>query len=299
MYRFLVALRTAAVALVVGLSAIATPSSAWAGSTAPTHAGALTTSATQVLPRATVRLAGKLPPLAARRVVLQRYRTGLWVSLAAKKSTRLGRFAFTTTVPATAGTARYRVYAPRKRVAGKMRRAVATPTRSVRVVAGPATTPTPPPTATPPAPPTTGTALAPFPVGTTFTLGDWNVRLGTTDTDAWPEIASASLLNLPPLPGWSYVTVPVTFTNAAQTAKTPATDVVIEFLGSDHVVYNNNLGAQTCGLVMNAVSTITALTSGGSATGTQCAVVPTSSIEGGLWRLHTSDLSTERFALMR
>jgi hypothetical protein len=242
-----------------------------------------------------VKLTGKLPPKAGRRVVLQRYRSGLWISLAAKKSTRLGKFTFTTAVPARTGTTKYRVYAPRKHAAGKMRRAVVTPARAVRVVASSTTPPPAPPTGTPPAP---GTALTPFPVGTTFTLGDWNLSLGTTDTDAWPDIALANLFNLPPLPGWSYVTVPVAYTNAGQTAKTPSSDVVIDFLGSDHAVYDD-LGTQTCGVVANAVGNINDLYPGGSATGTQCAVVPTSSVEGGLWRIRTGDLATERFVPIR
>ena len=280
----LATLRAASLAVIAAVSvAVSSPQAAVAAT--PT-VGSLTTSASRVLAGATVKVAGKLPPRAARPVVLQRYTAGSWARLASKKSTRSGTFAFSTRVPSKPGTvAQYRVYAPRARVAGKFARASVTPVRSVRVLA-------------PTAPPAPGTRLNPYPSGTSFGLGSWNFRLATSDTDAWPEIAATNMFNDPPRAGWSYITVPVTFTYLGSGSERPWLSTTIDFLGSDNVVYND-FSDQSCGVVPNDVTDINDLYPGGSATGNECAVVPTSAVEGGKWRVRTDFTDAERFVAIR
>ncbi|WP_426241992.1 hypothetical protein [Nocardioides sp. LHG3406-4] len=136
-------------------------------------------------------------------------------------------------------------------------------------------------------PPALGTRENPFPIATGFTQGDWGLVLSPTDTDAWPEIRTANMFNEAPLNGWAYVTVPVTFTYRGATQEAPWLDVDIDFLGSDGVIYDRMSGDQWCGVIPNSSDDIDDLYPGASATGNECAVVPTSAIVGGLWRIST------------
>ena len=92
---------------------------------APAVAGSLTASATSVLAGSSVELRGKLPPRASRPVVLQRSVAGSWVRVADRDSSARGGFRFMVTVDE--GTSRYRVLAPRTKIAGSWSPAVVTP----------------------------------------------------------------------------------------------------------------------------------------------------------------------------
>ena len=149
------------------------------------------------------------------------------------------------------------------------------------------------------APPAPGSRSNPYQVGSTFGLGDWNLQFGTADTDAWPEIAAQNSFNDPPLPGWSYVTVPVTFTRLGTTSAPPWVDTTVDFLGSNNVIYNE-WSDQSCGVLPNDATSINDLYPGGTAAGNDCAVVPTSAIEGGMWRVRSSSAyGIERFVAIR
>lgn len=291
-------LRVAAVASTVALSTlIAIPQSADA---AVRTAGSLAASASTRPAATTVKLTGKLP-VARRLVALQRSTGGAWVKIASIRSSTLGKFSFTTRVPSKVGTkAKYRAYGPQARVSGKMQRAVVTPVRTVTVVALPVATPPPPPAPpAPPAAPALGSRTNPYPMGYNFALGDWSFRTGTSDTDAWPEIALENMFNDAPLPGWSYVMVPVTFTYVGATSARPWLATDVDFLGSNNVVYNG-FSDQSCGVIPNDADNISDLYPGGAATGNECAVVPTSVIEGGKWRIRTdSAYGIERFVAIR
>ncbi|WP_296605777.1 amidase family protein, partial [Nocardioides sp.] len=135
--------------------------------------------------------------------------------------------------------------------------------------------PTPPTPPTPPAPPapTPGSIGAPYAIGQEFRLGSWQVALGTTDTDAWPEISAENMFNDPPQAGWSYVTVPGTFGNVGADEGSPFWDLDVEFLGGDRVVYNALSGDQWCGVVPDTWSDIGDIYPGGSSSGAVVSVI--------------------------
>jgi len=98
-------------------------------------AGSLTVSVTSAAPSTRVTLRGKVPPKAKRAVKLQTDRSGSWKVLATGKTSKKGKFRFATTLPAAPGGYRYRVLAPRTKIAGASYPKVVTPTRTVTVVA--------------------------------------------------------------------------------------------------------------------------------------------------------------------
>jgi hypothetical protein len=137
-------------------------------------------------------------------------------------------------------------------------------------------------------------------VGYNFALGTWNFRLGTADTDAWPEIQAVDVSNLEPLPGWSYVMVPVTYTYLGGTSARPWVDTTVDFLGSNNVIYDEWSTVENCQLFANDTFDIADLYPGGAAAGNNCAVVPTSAVEGGMWRVRSlSAPGIERFVAIR
>ncbi|MCW2824588.1 MAG: hypothetical protein JWQ91_1505 [Aeromicrobium sp.] len=130
-----------------------------------------------------------------------------------------------------------------------------------------------------------GSRTNPVPVRTPFASGAWTFVLDPTDTDAWPEIRSANMFNDPPLPGYSYVMVAATVTYRGAETGTPWLNTSAEFLGSNGIVYNKLSGDQWCGVVPQSMSDVNDMYPGASVRGNYCAVVPTSAIAGGLWRV--------------
>ncbi len=136
---------------------------------------------------------------------------------------------------------------------------------------------------------------SPYSAGTSFTLGSWTLRLGHTVTDAWPQIQQENMFNDPPNPGWSYVMVPVTFTHLASEPEVPWVETRINFVGSNGVVYSDFENSQSCGVVPNQTLDIGDMYRGATATGNECAVVPTSVISGGVWRVETDVWNVYRY----
>jgi hypothetical protein len=121
------------------------------------------------------------------------------------------------------------------------------------------------------------------------------MSLAAADTDAWPEISAENMFNDAPEPGWSFVTVPVTYTNIGTTAEQPWWETDVDFVGSNGVVYDNGSGDQYCGVVPDQAMDIDDMYPGATATGNECVVVPTAYVAGGLWRVRGSYSATPVF----
>jgi hypothetical protein len=232
-----------------------------------------------------VDFTGKLPTKVKRPVILQRKTSGGWVKVASDRTTRRGKFSIRQSVPGTAGIYPFRVAAKKYDAGRKTYKALKTPTVKVTVTAAPAPAPPPPTTPTPPPPPAPGSRENPYLINTPFQAGPWQFVVGAADFDAWPEIQAENPFNEPPAPGWSYVTVPVTFTYLGADTGLPWLDTEVDFVGNDGVVYDDGLFGQDCGVVPDSVYDIGELYPGATATGLECVAVPTSAISGGLWRV--------------
>ena len=290
----------------------ATLGAAPAGAAKVDVGGSLKTSTPVVESGAQVVFTGKLATRLKRSVQLQRKVGSRWTVVARASSTRRGAVTLTVQGPTTSGKHLFRLDAPAVTMQGKRLAATRTPTASISVVAAtPAPTPTPTPTPTPsptptptpaptptptPAPtPIPGSRPNPFAIGTSFISGDWTFSLAATDTDAWPEIMAENMFNDPPPAGWSYITTPVTVTYRGAGSEKPWLETYVQFVGTNGVVYTDYSSTSTCGVVPNENDDLPEMYAGGSATGNACAVVPTSYIAGGLWRVRGSYSATPVF----
>jgi hypothetical protein len=265
------------IAMAAGLFASATVATADAA-TKPKSKPSLSVSAAAVASGKPVKFSGKLGVGQMRSVLLQEKRWNGWVTVADKISSTSGTFSFTykPTVVSTT-TLAYRVFAPSfygLNNASKVvkRAAITTPITKVRVT-----------------PPVGIASSNPYAAGKPFALGRWGFVLGKTDTDAWPEIQVADPSNTEPQAGWSYVMTPVTFTNKTSGTAKPSLNTLLQFLGNDGATFDDNPDDQTCGTLPQSALDLPDLAPGASATGNVCAVVLTSAIAGGVWRVQAFD----------
>lgn len=221
-----------------------------------------------------VTITGRLATKLKRTVVLQQRTKGTWTTAVTKRSAKSGRFTVKVAMPAKPGKVRLRAVAPAVSVAGRRYRAALSKTLVLKVVADD----------DPAVPGGPGSVEDPYAVGEAFSVGSWGFAFGETDTDHWPEIqASGSTATEAPEPGWSYLTVPVTFTNRTGASKTPYYETYVEFLGNDGETYDDSSDDQWCGQIPGSFIEIGSLGPGQSATGLACVVVPTAAISRGMW----------------
>ena len=284
-------LRRVAAAVTVAAVLTAVPGTP---ATAAQTGGTLKVSKSSVTVATSVDFSGKLPTKVKRPVILQRKTSRGWVKAASDRTSRMGKFSIRQAVPGTAGIYPFRVAAKKYDAGRKTYKALKTPTVKVTVTAAP--TPTPPPP-TPPPPPAPGSRENPYLINTPFQVGSWRFILGAADFDAWPEIQAENEFNDPPPPGWSYVTVPVTYTYLGPETGSPFWDTDVEFVGNDGIVYDDGVSDQWCGVVPNDVLDLGEMYAGASAYGLDCVPVRTSAIAGGTWRV--SDEWADGYAFVR
>lgn len=126
----------------------------------------------------------------------------------------------------------------------------------------------------------TGTRTSPYAVGQTFRNGDWYLRFGAADTDAWPEIEAENMFNDPPASGGRFVMAPLWVKKAGADKGTPWLNVTVEFLGKNGRIYDGS-----CGVLPNSMMDVADMYPGASATGNVCVEVPATEISGGRWRV--------------
>lgn len=255
--------------------------------TAVATAGSLRASATSVTAGALITFSGELPTKVRRPIVLQRKTASGWSRVKAGKTSRKGKIAIAALASSVAGKYSYRVAAPREVIGRKTFKALKTPAAPLTVVV---LSPAPPPAPTlsaptPPVPPAPGSRENPLAVNTPFQSAWWRFNIGSADFDAWPEIAAENMFNDPPAPGWSYVTVPVTYTYLGADTGHPFWDTDLEFVGNDGLVYDEGVADQYCGVVPNQTSDMADMFAGATATGNECVPVPAHAIAGGHWRV--------------
>ena len=100
-------------------------------------AGRLTLTSASVVQGGVVTAKGWLPPRAARTVLLQRRTSWGWSALDRSKTTDRGRFSFTYSADIAPGRILVRVFAPRRKIDGKVFHMVKTPRRYLVVKAEP------------------------------------------------------------------------------------------------------------------------------------------------------------------
>jgi hypothetical protein len=217
-------------------------------------------SSSRVAPGAGLRISGRVPASTSRPVQLQARTGQAWKKVGTSRTRRSGAFAFRTEAPARPGTVRYRVVAP------KARTSPATTTRAVVV-----TVFDPP-----------GSRTNPYRLGQTFRVGDWHVRVQSTDYDSYPE-SDHDIVD-PPEPGWTFVSHLTTYTYRGEGGSTPDMDLSIDFLAADNRVYDAYSGGNVCGNAEPDADDLNDLYAGATATAHDCVSVPTALARGGLWR---------------
>ncbi len=158
------AVTSVALALAAGMAAVSSAELADRESR-EAAAGSIKLSASQVTLGSKVKVTGKLPPKAKRKVVLQDKSGGTWKTVASKKTSKKGKFSFSYK-PTTAGTHVLRVKAPKAKIDGTTYPAVTTKTKTLTVTTStpsPTPTPTPTPSGSPSQTPTTSPTPTPTP----------------------------------------------------------------------------------------------------------------------------------------
>jgi hypothetical protein len=237
-------------------------------------AGTLRVSDRSIFPGDKVTFIGQLGSrVTEQRVNLQMYRNGKWRNIEGRYSGKAGKFRLREPLDYPVGTYRFRVMGvPGYLTAGAPR--TVTPTVKVNIVAKP------------------GSLDAPWRPGQLITGGGWRLTLGTTDTDSWPELYATWNESKPPPPGYSYISVPIAFTRTGPGSSHAGYANSLKFVGSDKAVYGQGTdvnGAEYYCSLSNDWEDAPELYTGGSGSGSECLLVPTAAIAGGLWRLEDND----------
>jgi hypothetical protein len=146
-----------------------------------------------------------------------------------------------------------------------------------------------------------GSREAPWRPGQPLELTDWRAILAATDTDAWPEIQATQSEEDAPPPGWTYITVPMTFTRTGPGSGNAWVDLTLDFVGSDGVVYSSfttvNDVEYSCYLPSDWIRA-PELYAGSTATATDCMLVPQAAVAGGLWRMSGDYEDPDQFVMI-
>jgi uncharacterized Zn-binding protein involved in type VI secretion len=161
----------------------------------------------------------------------------------------------------------------------------------------PTTTPTP--TAEPAA--SVGTREAPLAIGESRKVSDesaWTVALTASNLDAAPAILAADQYASGPAEGESFITGTFTITvdgaaiaaqgsDLANDGADPAMSLFMEYVAADGTSYD-----QTSGSMCNTQNSLwnqgAVFQDGASVSGDACIAIPTSAVQGGLWRVSNS-----------
>jgi hypothetical protein len=141
-----------------------------------------------------------------------------------------------------------------------------------------------------------GTRGNPVPAGTTVRVGDWEVSLGPTDTDAAAEIAAGSVLEQAPPPGHRLVLVTVNVTYVGTDSGNPLFNLSITFLGSA----GNTFGATDNGgpyVTPTPLSRVGEMFPGAAGAGGVAVSAPEGQVGGGAWIVESGATGRTFFAL--
>lgn len=114
--------------------------------------------------------------------------------------------------------------------------------------------------------------------GSAARAGDWQVRVLSTNPDAWPVILAENRFNDPPDTGWQYFIVEVEVAYLGEGSATPYRDVEIGAIGAARVVRSDG-----CGVVPNDYDDyeFTEMFTGGSIRANICYPMLVSEISAG------------------
>ncbi|MDT3438321.1 hypothetical protein [Pseudofrankia sp. BMG5.37] len=134
-----------------------------------------------------------------------------------------------------------------------------------------------------------GTRENPVPAGTTVKIGDWQVSLGPTVQNATDQVRGENQFNEPPAAGRQFVMVPVTLVYKGSKSGTPLVDLSIKFLGSGGNTFGSG-GSQDdyCGVIPNPIDNLSEMFPDATASGNECASVPSDQVASGLWIVEQS-----------
>lgn len=141
-----------------------------------------------------------------------------------------------------------------------------------------------------------GTRQNPLDPGVAFSVADWTVQLGTTNTDAGEIVAAENQFNEPPAEGRQFVMVEVVVTYAGDGSGQPWIDLGFAFYGSGGNTFGSAFSTDDdCGVIPDDMFEIGEMFPDASATGNVCASVPTDQVDGGAWIVEdTFSLDSDR-----
>lgn len=136
-----------------------------------------------------------------------------------------------------------------------------------------------------------GTHDAPLVVGSVANLGIWDVTLAASDFNAWdtvsPEFDEFDKKYYAPAEGESWVMAP------AKVTYTGAESGQVHHLDWSYISKSGNAYSDECSYshLPGGIDNSAGLLTGDSAAGNVCVVVPTTDIDGGVWRIDTFNAS--------
>lgn len=128
-----------------------------------------------------------------------------------------------------------------------------------------------------------GTRGNPVPAGTVVRIGDWQVKLGATNTNANEIVAAENQFNEPPAEGRQFVMVPVDLVYKGTESGFPNVNLLIQFLGAGGNTFGAADTAAYCGVIPNDLSNAGEMFPGAAASGNVCLGVPSDQVGGGAW----------------
>ncbi|HZK04693.1 MAG TPA: hypothetical protein VFC82_02470 [Actinomycetaceae bacterium] len=129
-----------------------------------------------------------------------------------------------------------------------------------------------------------GTREAPFSPGSTASIGDYEVSLGSAILNANEMVAQENQFNDPPAEGRQFVLVPVTATYTGDESGTAWVDLSIQFVGAGGNTFGDGMDDH-CGVIPNSLTDQGEMYGGATVEGNACVSVPSDQVEGGTWVL--------------
>lgn len=125
-----------------------------------------------------------------------------------------------------------------------------------------------------------GSFATPYEVGQTFEAGDWLIKAGPTDSDAWAKIKKANKGNKAPRKGWQYAMVPLTVTFTGDHSRNPYWDLDWNIL-----VNKMEFFADDCGVLPNDLGNVGYMDSWDTVTANVCVAIPAKYESWGFWQI--------------
>lgn len=126
-----------------------------------------------------------------------------------------------------------------------------------------------------------GTRSNPLPVGQTARVGDWEITVTGSNTDAADEVEAENEFNEPPAEGRQFVLVGLRATYVGDDSGSFIGDLIYQYVGAGGNTFGGGATEDYCGVIPNDIEQTGETFPGATVEGNLCFSVPVDQIEGG------------------